>query len=1604
MKASNCLTPLLTGAWLVGLALLAGAPQGALAQDQAACCMRGTSTAYSFINQQGQEPDEKFFTVRGAPPNIMFLLDTSDSMYGLAYGTHLTYVNGNGPARDPALSRCNNPVIDAYLTANGWDPAGNYPPPDLGVAGVAAPLSDPGFPQHFNQSMYYVDNDPFGPGIHYGWGEMWADARLLTNPIVTSDPGGPSTWHTFAPAAKRGACDRTSNPAECIACVNSKGYYLDPANWPGSKAIGAPPSDVFSGRFLNFYPPKYIQARTVLKQMAMNIRNARVGLSHFNSSNGATLRVPFAPACDKMMDPNDPEWQRNRERILFTLNADPFWNPPSYPYGIRYGPWFLGNTPLAESLLDVGQYFTANQSIWEGWFGTGWYDTEFRNDFTQNNRSICYGCQLNAVLVLTDGEPYADNCVPQCVKNQDPPCPYADCDDSIYGWTCSNGTHWQYPSKGSCPARCGTGSDCKAAGGSSCCSTAAAQQKHYFDAVTKWFYEKDLVPNEPPAGSGWTAEGQQRLNTYVVAIGIDHPVLRNASDVSGGQYFTTTNRQTLEEAVNRVVADVVTRATSFGVSSVSTLQTQAGLATVVPRFSPGKEGEQWKGYLYRFELASELVNGCTPSAPPAPPSSGDVNADGDCNDVFFLDRDGSIVEENSETGLFVKKGTTTPAKPVWEAGRELTYQSPTYNEPETAPLRNPDLRNIWTVVDSNDDGKLDDTDDMVEFTAANAAQLMPYMNIGTDVTNDTVCSDLHARLGLDPATTPLSTWGLECTRAIIQHYRGKRSLDPDPAVRNDTRPWLLGDIFHSSPVIVEPPISEGACGFFRNQCLSSIYTYGGRTDQQAREAYRDYVAVPDKGCSGAQPCERRPALVLVGSNGGFLHAFDSGRPEARAGKERDDITQRLFYNLGTGREVWAFVPPDLLGTMKHKLEGHSYFVDGTAMVRDIWVDSTTNPNQKDAGEFRTVAIVGERSGGQHFFALDVTRTVDEGTPPRPRFRWLWPQPCDPLAAQVGQSWSTFNPKPPPIVPVLFEDPAGFEFQFRRYNGSTWDMATARARERWVALLNGGNDRALVRGRGFAMVDAWTGRTYWSEFFDSSASAKPMNRRLEYPFVAGAALLDIGPGETGNREFFDGYFDTATLGDMGGNLWVLRFYEPGQISPVTNQVTNWGFARAFRQYESEGNDMRKRRPISYIAANALQPSTSYLRTFFGSGDQASLTTSSAGQCTLDSVYTCAAMGCEVDAIYTFTNAPSGGAQIKARWSGGQLVQNKIESIPCVNDAAYAPLEAQCMNLCTTTACGLPLTHAGLDDCLDAVRALAAVPCTNACAESQVTAYVKIDQCPASVVVTPRKMERRVKMRCTTGGGGNLLCTADAPKNDVDKNVNYQAAPNPAPPEHRYYGVHAFGGGSPPRIFNNPVDAEAFDSQRLSDSNVCPSSGVPPAGCLVSLGSLSTPSSQSAGANNSGWFISYDTADERTASSAGLTFSQNLESGCVVWNSLKPLSSSSNCGQASSSQQARIIQADYITGASNCVAGFGDPAQRFLQSTTIAPLPEPTAVTMIPPSGTRVSYGLFIDAPGTGGPRTIVTANDFDMVQSVYQLELSPHEHMCRHQQGGDVCAR
>ena len=304
---------------------------------------------------------------------------------------------------------------------------------------------------------------------------------------------------------------------------------------------------------------------------------------------------------------------------------------------------------------------------------------------------------------------------------------------------------------------------------------------------------------------------------------------------------------------------------------------------------------------------------------------------------------------------------------------------------------------------------------------------------------------------------------------LISYVRGIDSYDDDgDGNTTEERSWKLGDIFHSGPVIVGAP-------------KRFYFDYGYSGTGNFYENNKD-----------------RTKIILAGANDGMLHAFQASDGNG----------------LLAGDELWAFIPPNLLSRLKDMRTAHNFFVDLPVRVEDVWFGTGDGTGEiaisKTASEWHTIAVVGERQGGNQFNALDITDTTLPS--------WLWSFDTS------GETWGR-----PAINRVNISDGSD--------DGD----------EVWVVIMSGGYDSAGNNGKAVYIVNAYNGtniRSYTS--MDDSAPAPPY-------------AVDIN---------FDGFIDRIYLGDLGGNMYRFSVHDSntanwfdsklfdassGQIRPVYTQA-------------------------------------------------------------------------------------------------------------------------------------------------------------------------------------------------------------------------------------------------------------------------------------------------------------------------------------------------------------------------------------------------------------------------------------------------------------------
>jgi type IV pilus assembly protein PilY1 len=480
-----------------------------------ALSLAGGSVYFIVVDTASSPPTtSSYFTLSirtqvAAPANVHFLVDNSGSMQELPQvinSRHSEFfaITVNG---------CENPRLDAHAISNGWNPNFVYPVPDPGT-GLG---NDTGFPNLFQDSKYYG---------YLQWGSS-------SNPTPQWSGGTQEVaCNTQVPGGSAG------NPAEynrCLTCLSTKGYYLVPGT-PGRDAAPLQNNNfIFWGRYLNFNSPKYVQIRAAIKQILRDIQNPRVGLSYFTSSSPNTaLGQRQNAACDAALA-SPSSFTSYRASYINTIN----------------GLTFTTGTPLARSLLNIGYYFTSDDGVYRDVFGFGaapnyTYPSAFKNDaLTSQSRSVCWGCQVNAAIIITDGEPTGDALSATVrtkirEKNGGPVyCP----DSAPCGMGTPNGLDKGINDNPSDPNRFNDDNN-----------------DYYLDDVAKLLYEQDLQRYTPAVIGDFDTSGRQNLTTYSVGFGIQGNLLRNAAAVGGGQYYSAESAATLRQALQDILSSVQTRA------------------------------------------------------------------------------------------------------------------------------------------------------------------------------------------------------------------------------------------------------------------------------------------------------------------------------------------------------------------------------------------------------------------------------------------------------------------------------------------------------------------------------------------------------------------------------------------------------------------------------------------------------------------------------------------------------------------------------------------------------------------------------------------------------------------------------------------------------------------------------------------------------------------------------------------------------------------------------------------------------------------------------------------------------------------------------------
>ena len=459
---------------------------------------------------------------------------------------------------------------------------------------------------------------------------------------------------------------------------------------------------------------------------------------------------------------------------------------------------------------------------------------------------------------------------------------------------------------------------------------------------------------------------------------------------------------------------------------------------------------------YKIDLylpMNPALSACDSTADPAALDPGNYELSG----YAFLPQDSTSLAASLKTIFsFIAKRGYSYSSPTVPAIRitDSTMAYVTTFEPNDTPhwegmLKAYELNSDGTLA-VNDDGlpgnkPVWDAGERLKQMTADSRRILVNLNGSSDPSSFTSETVLPATLGLS---------SMEESGRLINHIRGIDAYDIDGDLNTtEQKPFKLGDIYHSNGVIVGEPSR-----YFEDRAYNGS---GGF-----------YAAHKD-----------RRKVVITGANDGMLHAFDAA----------------------TGDEVWGFIPNALLGSLKLMRYSHTFYVDSSPRVADVWFYSDSTDTTKSVGEWRTVLICGLRKGGNSYFALDITDTEN------PKFLWEFPQPGD--TRKLGESWSE-----PVIGRVKIEGTDG------------------RLYERWVAFVGGGYLRGEHGntdgyGRSFFVIDVKTGDPLWEFHHDKEQGhhgPHASHEKMTWGLASSPTTVDLDK---------DGFVDKVYIGDLGGNMWV-----------------------------------------------------------------------------------------------------------------------------------------------------------------------------------------------------------------------------------------------------------------------------------------------------------------------------------------------------------------------------------------------------------------------------------------------------------------------------------
>ena len=333
-------------------------------------------------------------------------------------------------------------------------------------------------------------------------------------------------------------------------------------------------------------------------------------------------------------------------------------------------------------------------------------------------------------------------------------------------------------------------------------------------------------------------------------------------------------------------------------------------------------------------------------------------------------------------------------------------------------------------------------------------------------------------------STSLSGSTLPSGQARLQYIRGNGDQEQQNGGvfrnRSETR---LGAIVHSSPTYV-------GNGFEASGAFDILYP--DDLEGNGSQTHREFL----------EGTFNRTPMLYVGANDGMLHAYDARIGASNGGKESFAYIPDLVFD-----QLWKLAEPTFVS---------GSYVDGELTHGDAFYES----------EWHTLLLGGVRTGGQGYFALDITNPdniiSESDTVAEPLVRWEFGDTN--TASDIAEGATGANG----------DRDMGFSFSKAvitkvNYAGTDVSSLNPSSTGRWVAIF--GNGYNATHGDGAASTSTTGDAALYVVDVETGLLLKKFNTGVG---TAAAPNGMSSPAAVFNDD--DLTTDYVYAGDLYGNLW------------------------------------------------------------------------------------------------------------------------------------------------------------------------------------------------------------------------------------------------------------------------------------------------------------------------------------------------------------------------------------------------------------------------------------------------------------------------------------